>query len=140
MSFCSSNLLVLAQALRPVVDQAPEPTPMSPWMMGLLVVALIFVPFGIGTMIARALKLKDLSMKIGVVALTLVLGLAPFVSQYFIGASEQSRYEELHAEWEAKQEYRDKISDKGVADLKEAIPGLEVLRPEREPEPAPKTK
>ena len=106
MAYWSSNLLQLAQALKPVAEEAADTSFMSPWMMGLLVVGMVLAPFSLGTLISKWLKMKDLGMKIGVVLLTLELGLAPFVAQYVIGAVEQSRYRTRHAEWEAKEESR----------------------------------
>lgn len=135
-----THLVVFAQSLKPGTEQVAEPSLMSPWMMGVLVVAIVLVPFGLGSLIAKALKMKDLSMRIGIVLLTLELGLAPFVSQYVIGSIEQKRYQEKLDVWQEHQSYREKISDEGVEKLKSAIPELEVLREEPAPEEVPKVK
>lgn len=139
MALMTSNLFVLAQSLKPGTEQAPEPSMMSPWLMGALVVSIILVPFGLGTLLGKMLKMKDLSMKFGVVLLTLELGLAPFVSQYVIGAAEQSRYNKQLKEWETKQAYRDKISKSGIEALKSAVPAVQIIADEKTTTPDPKT-
>lgn len=126
MERLTSHLLVLAQAAAKGAPQAEEPSLLSPWLVGMIVVVLLGVPFLLGALIARALKMKDLSQKIGVVLLVLFLGLSPFVSQYVVGALEENRYEKELAVWKEKQSARDKITAEGIRGLKDKIPGLNV--------------
>ena len=59
----------------------------SGWFMFLIVVAIFVLPFVIGSALERALKLKDIGFRIGVVLLVFVLGLAPFADRVFRGQS-----------------------------------------------------
>lgn len=70
------NTLVLAQETL----TAAEDDGMAGWLVFLIIVAVLALPFVLGNAIASALKLKDLGSRIGVVLLALTLGLAPFVS------------------------------------------------------------
>ena len=51
------------------------------WILFIILIAIFAVPMFLGTAIGNLLKLKDLGFKIGIVFLTLTLGLAPFVYQ-----------------------------------------------------------
>ena len=124
----TQSLLIFAQQQtvsvpKPGVEEAPL---LSPWMMGLIVVVVLGVPFLLGAGIARALKMKELSTKIGVILLALVLGLSPFAKQYVIGALEKRRHEEKVAKYEEKEKYRKQISAGGMSGLKKANSGLQI--------------
>ena len=68
------NGLTLAQAANPATTGAAAPSQASAWLMFLFVVLVIVVPFVLGTLAARALRMKDISMKIGIVFFTVFLG------------------------------------------------------------------
>ncbi|MBL8848902.1 MAG: protein translocase subunit SecD [Planctomycetaceae bacterium] len=57
----------------------------SGWVLFLVVVAMLVLPFVIGQALAKAMRLKDLSFKFGIVLFSLTLGLAPFVAQKLAG-------------------------------------------------------
>ncbi|MFO1094260.1 MAG: protein translocase subunit SecD [Planctomycetaceae bacterium] len=57
----------------------------SGWLIFLTVIAMLVLPFVIGQALAKLLRLKDLSSKIGIVLFALTLGLAPFVGQVLAG-------------------------------------------------------
>lgn len=140
MDHFSSSLFVLAQAAGETAPQAEEPSLFSPWLIGLAVVVLLGLPFLLGTLIAGMLKMKDLSQRISVVLLVLLLGMAPFVSQYVIGSLEQRQYNRELAEWTEKQEAREKITRDGIAGLKEKIPGLNVQFDQQKKDPGEQPK
>lgn len=71
---------VLAQA----VEQAPKAAAV-PWQLPVLAAAVIILPFVFGQLLAQALRLKDLSVKMGVVLLSISLSLAPFLYQLMLG-------------------------------------------------------
>ncbi|MBW3539641.1 MAG: hypothetical protein KY476_05165 [Planctomycetes bacterium] len=94
-------------------------------------VVIVVLPFILGTLIARLLKLKDLSGRIGVVLFALFLGLAPFIAQNVIGYTEQAEYEDIHAAWEERGRERasnSKITEAGVEQLQQARPDVKVYQ------------
>jgi SecD/SecF fusion protein len=58
--------------------QAAKATQASAWILFLVVVTVIVVPFVLGTLLARALRMKDVSMRIGLVLFTVFLAITPF--------------------------------------------------------------
>jgi SecD/SecF fusion protein len=72
------NGLTLAQAADTATKAAQTSTQRSAWLMFLFVVIVIVVPFVLGVVVSRALKMKDLSMKIGIIFFALFLALTPF--------------------------------------------------------------
>ena len=100
----------------------------------LLAVLLIFgLPFLIGRLLGRALKMKDISVRVGIVLLAAFLGLTPFAAQWVLGMQEQQEYESAIAEWRQKQEERlsnSRITDAGLDKLKQALPELQIIRGE----------
>lgn len=98
----------------------------------LLAVLLIFgLPFLIGRLLGRALKMKDISVRVGIVLLAAFLGLTPFAAQWVLGMQEQRDYESAIAEWRQKQEERlsnSKITDEGLDKLRQALPELQIIR------------
>jgi SecD/SecF fusion protein len=74
-----------AETVEKVAETAAETAANTEGGNGLIILAVLFLvfvlPFVLGTLIARALKLKDLSGRISVVLFTLVFGLSPFVWQ-----------------------------------------------------------
>jgi len=87
-----ANWLLLAQdAAQEVgvkvvpVEQAESVVPL--WAVYLIVAAILALPFVLGSVIAKMLKLKDISGRLGTVLFTFVLGLTPFVWQIAAGDS-----------------------------------------------------
>ena len=77
------HCLLLLQA------QAPRA---NGWLI-LGVLAFVFiVPFLLGNLIGRMLRLEDLSGKIGTVLMTLFMALAPFIYQEILGRMEEADY------------------------------------------------
>jgi hypothetical protein len=125
MTMGSSMMFILAQAVKPA--EVAEPSLFSPWIIFMFVVLVVALPFVLGTVIARSLKMKDLALKISVVLLAMELGLAPMLSQYVIGSREQSHFAKEDTHWKDKDESRQKISKTQIAEFKSAIPGVEVV-------------
>ncbi|HUG92821.1 MAG TPA: hypothetical protein VML55_18410 [Planctomycetaceae bacterium] len=98
----------------------------------LLAVLLIFgLPFLIGRLLGRALKMKDISVRVGIVLLAAFLGLTPFAAQWVLGMQEQREYESAIAEWQQKLDERlsnSKVTDQGIEKLRQALPELQVIR------------
>lgn len=138
MHIPDSLFLLFAQAATNANNApAEEPSLLSPWMVFFLIVLLIGLPFLLGTLFARMLKMKEISTRLSVVLLVTELGLTPFAAQYVVGALEQRRYEQQSADWKKKQEARDTISRKDIDALKKELPGLAI---EWEPPAEPETK
>ena len=76
MNDFSMGLSVLAEAADKVAGAAPEGDVIV-WRL-LMLVALCVLPYVIGAFLARALRLKEYSNRIGTVLLAFTLGLAPF--------------------------------------------------------------
>ena len=80
--------LLLAQAdqkveeVKEVAEGASEQTSSSlGWIALAVVVGVVFVPFLLGQLLERWLRLKDVAFRIGVVLFALTLGLAPFATR-----------------------------------------------------------
>ncbi|MCH7989068.1 MAG: protein translocase subunit SecD, partial [Planctomycetes bacterium] len=78
------NWFLLAQASKTAND-ATEPSGVSGWLLFLIILAIFILPFVFGSLLARWLKLKDLSSKMGTILLAMTLGLTPFVWQVASG-------------------------------------------------------
>lgn len=100
---------------------------LSAWWFVLIVFAVVVLPFLLGALIARALGLKDLSVRLGIVLFTVFLGLSPFVWQGVANWMEQRDYRERLALWEERQE-RFQVTEEGLEDLKQAQPTLTIQR------------
>lgn len=100
---------------------------LSTWWVLLIVFVVIVLPFLLGALIARALGLKDLAVKLGIVLFTLFLGVAPFAWQGVANWMEQRDYQQRLALWEKRQE-RFQVTEQGLDDLKEAQPTLTIQR------------
>jgi hypothetical protein len=98
---------------------------LSVWWILLTIFVVVVLPFILGTLIARALGLKDMAVRMGIVLFSLFLGMAPFVWQGVVGWLEQRQYREHLATWE-KREERFAVTEKGLEDLKLAQPSLTV--------------
>ncbi|MEX0717667.1 MAG: protein translocase subunit SecD [Planctomycetaceae bacterium] len=77
------TLFAQAPVIEPAADAARTAadgeTGTSGWLIFLLVVALVVLPFVIGSMLATALRMKDSATRFGVVLFALTLGVTPFV-------------------------------------------------------------
>ena len=100
---------------------------LSGWVLMLIVIAVFAVPFTLGSLIAKWLKLKDMSFRMSVVLLALVLGLVPFAYQSLTGDAEARLYADQLSRWEEKgKKYN--ITEEGVGKLREALPSCEIRR------------
>ena len=70
--------LTLAQAADTATKSASAPSAASAWLMFLFVVLVIVIPFVLGSLAARALRMKDISMKLGIIFFAVFLALTPF--------------------------------------------------------------
>jgi hypothetical protein len=107
----------------------------------LLAVLLIFgSPFLIGRLLGRALRMKDVSIRIAIVLLMAFMGLTPFAAQWVLGMQEQQEYEAAISAWRQKQEERlsnSKITDEGLDKLRQRLPELQIVRGGEEGQMAP---
>jgi SecD/SecF fusion protein len=73
------NGLILAQtAGTGTTPSTATSTQTSAWLMFLFVVLVIVVPFVLGAFVARMLRMKDISMKVGIIFFTVFLAVTPF--------------------------------------------------------------
>ena len=70
-----------ADAVKDAAAAAPESA--SGWLIFCLLLAVVFLPFILGSFIANAMKLKDFSNRIGTVLFMLAACLTPFAYQVF---------------------------------------------------------
>lgn len=90
MNSLSMNLLLAAaESTIKAGDAVTSPAggSMSPWLVLLIVVAVVVVPFLLGSLLARALKMRDAAGRLGVVFFTIALALTPFVSRWIAGVN-----------------------------------------------------
>ena len=127
------SLTTFAQTAAQKPAVAEEPSLVSPWMMMVFVVLLIGLPFLLGSLIARWLKMKDVAMRIGVVLLAFELGMSNILWQYVMGYLEHRKYEQQVAVWQERQEARDTITPETIDSLKKAVPQLEVRFEDQKP-------
>ena len=98
----------------------------------LLTAIVVFVgPFLVAKLIARLLRLKDISVRLGIVLLAATLGITPFAAQWVLGMQEQREHDAALAEWQEKLEQRQsnsKITDAGLDKLRQGLPDVQILR------------
>ncbi len=70
---------ILAQDAGAAVEQAQKPG--LTWQLFAVAAVVFVLPFVLGTLLAQALRLKDLGFKLGVVLFAIFFSLAPFVYQ-----------------------------------------------------------
>jgi hypothetical protein len=70
--------LWIAPVLAQAADKAPPTTATLPWQFFVIVAVVFILPFVLGTLIAQALRLKDLGGQIGVVLFSIALAVSPF--------------------------------------------------------------
>jgi SecD/SecF fusion protein len=85
--FNSLFLLAFQDPASPSVSAPANSSGMAGWLVFLIVLAMLVLPFVIGQFLANALRLKDLGLKMGIILFALTLGLAPFVSRVAAGDS-----------------------------------------------------
>ena len=95
------------------------------WMKLLLTAGVFLVPYVLGVLIARGLKLKEYAFKISLVLFTATLGLMPFVYQVILGNLEQSKYE---AQVKAYDDWNDNrpITDDHIKEIQKNHPTLQI--------------
>jgi len=85
MNSLSMNLLLAAGETTIQAGDAvttPVGRAMSGWLVLLVVIGVVVIPFVLGNLIARSLKMRDYSTRIGVVLFTIILALGPFFSHW----------------------------------------------------------
>ncbi|WP_437192099.1 protein translocase subunit SecD [Planctomicrobium sp. SH527] len=91
MNSLSMNLLLAAEE---TVAKAAETTTNTTggavsdwkgWIVFLAILAVVVVPFLVGNLIAKALRMRDYGTKIGIVLFALVLAIWPFATRMIIG-------------------------------------------------------
>lgn len=98
------------------------------WVKILIAIGVFLVPYVLGVLIARALKLKEYAFRIVLVLFTGTLGIMPFLYQSLLGVLEQKHYHEQVAEYEAKRtEFQ--VTDEALDKLQEEHRGLIISRP-----------
>ena len=75
--------------------EAPEAGSTSAWVVYAIPLAVLVLPFVLGGLLARVLKLQDLSARLGVALFAGVLGLTPFMLAISGGDGEQDVVERL---------------------------------------------
>ena len=70
--------LILAQGSDELTVQNLRETSPSAWVWFLVIIAVFVLPFVLGSLIAWALRLKDMSFRIGLVLFVMVIGITPF--------------------------------------------------------------
>ncbi len=121
MNLWASSFLLFAQTSTTTRPAVEEPSLLSPVMVFAIVLLILAVPFGLGSLIARSLKMKDLAMKISVIILATELGLAPFLAEYVRGYLEKRQYNQQLAHWQEKENARKKITESGIEELKSEL-------------------
>jgi SecD/SecF fusion protein len=81
------NGLTLAQVADPATKAATTTSTGSAWLMFLFVVVVMVVPFVLSSLVARALRMKEISMKIGIIFLAVFLAITPFAWRIVHGQS-----------------------------------------------------
>lgn len=99
------------------------------WVKLLITLGVFLIPYGLGVLIARQLKMKEYAFKISLVLFAATLGLMPFVYQSLLGVLERQHYESQLAEYEAeKSEF--KVTQEGLDEIQKEHPNLKINRPD----------
>jgi SecD/SecF fusion protein len=67
--------------------QVAKATQTSAWILFAMVILVIVVPFVLGSLLSRALRMKDVSMRIGLVLFTVFMAITPFAWRMVQGHS-----------------------------------------------------
>jgi hypothetical protein len=99
------------------------------WVKLLITAGVFLIPYGLGVLIARQLKLKEYALKISLVLFAATLGLMPFIYQSILGVLERQHYERQLAAYEAeKSEFQ--VTNETLQEIQEQRPTLKINRPE----------
>ena len=120
------NIVLFAQAVNETKEEVAETSLLSPWMLFFLVVLMIGLPFLLGNLIARQLKVKDLATKIAVILLATELALGPFVAEYISGWAQDRDHQKQLDKYNDKQKKRNTISQADLKDLEDAVTGIDI--------------
>lgn len=97
------------------------------WVKLLMTAAVFLVPYGLGVLIARQLKLKEYAFKISVVLFAATLGVMPFVYQIILGQWEQRAYDRRLEAWEARQQ-ESPIEPEDIDEIQDKYRRLKISR------------
>jgi hypothetical protein len=115
-------------------DAEATPNIVPNWVKLLITAGVFLIPYGLGVLIARQLKMKEYAFKITLVLFAATLGLMPFVYQSILGVLEQQYYDKQLAEYEAeKSEF--KITPEALDAIQDKHPDLLINRPNEPAEP-----
>jgi hypothetical protein len=104
------------------------------WVKILITAGVFLIPYGLGVLLARSLRMKEYAFRITVVLFAATAGLMPFAYQAILGALEQQHYERQLAEYEAeKNEFQ--VTREALDALQKAHPRLKINRPADEAPP-----
>jgi hypothetical protein len=104
------------------------------WLKLLITLGVFLVPYGLGVLLARQLKMREYAFKISLVLFTATLGLMPFLYQSILGVFEQRHYAKALAEYEAeKSDF--KITNETLDAIQAKHRSLQINRPNQAPAP-----
>ena len=99
------------------------------WLKLLITVGIFLIPYGLGVLIARMLKMKEYAFKIAVVLFAATLGLMPFAYQHILGVFEDLHHERQLAEYEAERsEFQ--VTQEHLETIQDQHPDLKINRPD----------
>ena len=104
------------------------------WVKLLLTAGAFLIPYGLGVLIARQLKLKEYALKISIVLFAATLGLMPFAYQILLSQFEDQQFAnrlEAYNEWEKNRT----ITDEDIQEIVEQYPKLRISGTEADDEP-----
>lgn len=101
------------------------------WVKLLITLGVFLIPYGLGVLIARQLKLKEYALKISIVLVATSLGLMPFLYQGVLAAYEERNYENRLKEWKATQAEA-VLKSEDIQEIIKENPSLNVNSPEAE--------
>lgn len=88
MNSLSMNLLLAAGESTIQAGDAvssPQTQAMAGWLILLVVVAVVVIPFLLGGVLARALKMREYATRLGIVLFTITLAIGPFATRWLAG-------------------------------------------------------
>ncbi len=82
MSFPQSLLMLADDVTTTAGGAAPPAPPAGPngWLLLGLFLCVVILPFALGNLLSKLLKVKDMSLKIGITLFALTLSVSPFIS------------------------------------------------------------
>lgn len=130
MNFATGQWVIWAATEAEAVDNI-----VPAWVKLLVTAGAFLIPYGLGVLIARQLKLKEYAFKISVVLFAATLGLMPFAYQILYRSLETRHYQarlEAYNEWEENRP----ITDDDITEIQEQYPKLKVGGAHAEDAPA----